>query len=137
MWGKIVIIVALIYFTACRNTQEYSKSGNHLQSYVDCSYMGAFSSVSVIKDKWTSNFNDTLTSYANYVYDSVIKSKIRYVKPVNITAAIPNESAVELTKQITHCAKKFETTNRLDSLYLASMVDSVSNLANTRYTDRK
>jgi hypothetical protein len=96
--------------------------------------MGTFSSVSVIKDKWTSDFNDTLTSYANYVYDSVIKSKIRYVKPFNITTAIPTESTVELTKQITGCAKKFEITNRLDSLYLASMIDSVSNLANTRYS---
>jgi hypothetical protein len=96
--------------------------------------MGAFSSVSVIKDKWTSEFNDTLTDYASYVYDSIIKSKIAYIRHLDITAKIPMEATSELTKEITKCAVEFKNTNNLYFLHPGPLIDSVSNLTDTRYS---
>ncbi len=106
-----------------------------MNSFVDCAYMGTFCSISVIKDKKrkVAEFNDTLTAIANEVYDSVVKAKVKHLKPVNITSVLSEEENTELTKEITRCAIDFYRRGNLDSLYPAPIVNNVADMTNTRY----
>lgn len=135
MRNKLLIILVAVILASCYNTFEYSQNGKRMNSFVDCAYMGTFSSISVIKDKKRkmAEFNDTLTAIANEVYDSVVKAKVKYLKPVNITSALSEEANTELTKEITRCAIDFYRNGNLDSLHPAPIVNNVAHMTNTRY----
>lgn len=130
MWLKVCIILFAACIVACNSTREYSDNGKKFQSYSDCAYMGTFSSVSIIKSKRITEFNDSLTAFANYIYDSVIKTKVKKIDPVPLT----NSLSGALTKEITRCALQFQKTNDVHCIEPSALIDSVSSLNGHRYS---
>jgi hypothetical protein len=135
MRSAAVIIILFACITSCKTTSEYSATGRRMNSYVDCAYMGTFSSVSVInKNRRNSEFSDTLTAIADYVYDSVVKAKVKYLKLANITSAINKDETAELTKELTKCAVEFQRGASMDSIYPSAVINNVAAMSSTRYS---
>ena len=127
---KVCIILLAVCIAACNSTREYSDNGKQFHSYSDCAYMGTFSSVSVIKSKQTTEFNDSLTAFANYMYDSVIKATVKKIDPVIIS----NSLSASITKEVTRCAIQFQRTNDIHCIEPSKLIDSVSALSEHRYS---
>lgn len=96
-------------------------------------YIGTFSSVSVIFED-TLLFSDSLTQIANYTYDSVIVTKVKYLHPVRTIQNLPAQHLLSLTSEITKNTLEFEKTDELKEIIPSRIMDSIASLYDNRYT---
>lgn len=96
-------------------------------------YIGTFSSVSVIFED-TLLFSDSLTQIANYTYDSVIVTKVKYLHPVHTIQNLPAQHLRSLTSEITKNTLEFEKTDELKEIIPSRIMDSIASLYDNRYT---
>jgi hypothetical protein len=115
------------------SARSFSQAKTNFDPATPVSYLGAFSSVSTIDEEGAGVFHDSLTAYANYVYDSVIRADVKAATPVNALALLPVPTLQLLTGQITQNMLQYSRTALLDSVKPSPLLDSVASLYPGRY----
>ncbi len=133
MFRVLFFIIIVLFFSNFRNNKNSIRENATLNSFYPISYAGSISSVSIIKNRDVL-FDDTLTAYANYIYDSVISSKVKSVSPFNISKSETSYKLQILTSEITQSVFAYQSTKDLNQIPYSATIDSFASLHKERYT---
>ena len=133
MFRFLFFIIIVLFFSNFRNNKNDIREKVGLHSFYPISYAGCISSVSIVKKNDTS-FDDTLTAYANYIYDSVISSKVKSISPFNISKSETTSNLKILSSEITQSVFAYQTTKDLNQIPFSATIDSFANIHRERYT---
>jgi hypothetical protein len=133
MLRTLFYILIVLLFSNYGNNKKHINETLPSTHFSPICYAGCITSISVIKKDGTT-FDDTLTAFANYMYDSVMSSKVEVKSQFNISKSEPSLNLKLLSSEITQSVITYHRNKDLNQIPFSSVIDSFASLHADRYT---